>query len=63
MRVAVPDLRCIDAIPGGVDQRMIGEARRKRRATGIPEALLGPCAPGRKAGEAGSGRADDDEAA
>jgi len=60
MRVAVPDLGGIDAVPGGVDQRMIGEARRQCRATGIPEALVWPITPG---SDAGGSRADRDEAA
>jgi len=54
MGVAVPDLRRIDALPSGRDQLVAREARRQRRAAGIPEALLGPVAP---RGRAERGRA------
>jgi hypothetical protein len=55
VRMAVPDLRRIDPFPGGGDQLVLREARRQRRAAWIPEALLGPVAPG---GRSGCGRPD-----
>ncbi len=46
MDVHVPDSRRVDAFPGGGEELVIGEVRRQRRAARIPQALLGPVAPG-----------------
>jgi len=54
--VHVPDIRRIKAVPGGRNELVIGEMRRQRRTTRIPEALFGP-APGAEA-EAGAARAE-----
>ena len=56
MRVAVPDLGRIDAVPRGCDELMPRKMRRQGAATWIPEALLGPIAPG---GDPGGGAAGD----
>jgi len=57
VRVAVPDLDRIDAVPRRADQLVARKARRQRRAAWIPEALLGPVAPRGRA-EGGRARAD-----
>jgi hypothetical protein len=57
VRVRVPDLRGIDAVPGGPDEFVLGEVARKRRAAGIPQPLLGPPAPGGDATRGGERRA------
>jgi hypothetical protein len=49
--VAVPDLRGIDAVPGGAHQLVIGETARQARVARIPEALLRPVAPRRARGQ------------
>jgi hypothetical protein len=53
VRMAVPDTGSVDAVPSLCDQRVIGEVARQPRVARIPEALLGPQAPGRDAGSAG----------
>jgi hypothetical protein len=50
MRMRVPDLRGIEAFPGGPDQFVLGEAARQVREAGIPYSLLGPQAVGRESG-------------
>jgi hypothetical protein len=55
MRVAIPDLGRIDALPRGSDELVVGEARRQRREAGIPDALVGPKAPQRDAGRGAAG--------
>jgi len=50
VRVAVPDLRGIDAVPGGAYQLVIGETARQARVARVPEALLRPVAPRRARG-------------
>jgi hypothetical protein len=50
VRVAVPDLRRIDAFPGALHQLVFGKASGKIRVARIPEALLRPIAPGSRAG-------------
>jgi hypothetical protein len=53
VRMAVPDLARIEALPGGADQLVPGEARRQPGEARIPEALLGPGAARRRAAERG----------
>jgi hypothetical protein len=43
--MAVPELRGVDAVPGTLDQLVVGEAPRQVGVARIPEALLGPIAP------------------
>ncbi|HWI36931.1 MAG TPA: hypothetical protein VNU64_10825 [Burkholderiales bacterium] len=55
--MAVPDLRSVEAVPGGGDELVVGEMARQRGEAGIPEALLRPEAPGGDA--AGGGAAGE----
>jgi len=55
--VAVPDLGRIEILPCRADQRVLRQGLRQPGAAGIPEALLGPIAPGGErtgAGERGA---------
>jgi hypothetical protein len=49
--MAVPDLRGIDAVPGGAHQLVIGEMARQARVARIPETLFRPVAPRRAPGQ------------
>jgi hypothetical protein len=42
VRVAVPDVRRVEAFPGRAYQLVVGEMPRKLRQAGIPQALLRP---------------------
>ncbi|HXI36469.1 MAG TPA: hypothetical protein VNH80_06105, partial [Burkholderiales bacterium] len=45
VRVRIPHLRGVEAVPRRLHQRMAGEARRQRGAAGIPEPFgPRPCA-------------------
>jgi len=57
VRVRIPDAGRIDAVPGGPDQFVFGEALRQAREAGIPQPLLGPQAPGSEAAGGGERRA------
>ncbi len=57
VRVRVPDLRGVEAVPGGAHQLVLGEAARQAREAGIPQSLLGPEAPGGEAAGGGERRA------
>jgi len=61
--VRVPDLRRIQPFPGLADQFVAREAQRQADAAGIPDALVGPVAPGRKrAGACNRGAASNEMA-
>src|SRR5882672_1355165 len=53
MRVAVPDLRRVEALPGTLHQLVRGEPRRQGREAGVPQPLVRPEAPRGKRADAG----------
>ena len=61
--VAIPDLRGVDAIPGGGHQFMPGQRARQRGQTGVGDALLGPPAPCTRAGQRGTAESSQQKVA